>query len=115
MELTRDERDVLQVMGYVYLRNGKDEKALALFEGLEAIDPGDAHTERSLAYVHLRAGRAEEALAAAQKALAIAPKAPENWTMHLVRSRALLALDRSDESRAAAAAFLTFRREHDNG
>ena len=44
-----DATDFLSILGYLYLAHGKCEKAVAVFEALGVLQPGEPRVEASLA------------------------------------------------------------------
>lgn len=60
--LSDDQHDLLRLLGFVYLQNGKPQPAATLFHALHLLDPTDSSITRSLACAYVRSGKAEEAL-----------------------------------------------------
>jgi predicted Zn-dependent protease len=101
-------RDALAIYGHVLLSAKQVEKAHALFAGMRELFPGDAFVTRNLAFTSLASGDANAALALADEARAVGTPA-EAAAMDILRSKALLALGRSDEARASLGRALDWR------
>jgi predicted Zn-dependent protease len=97
--LRREARDALAVYGYLLLSAQQLEKAHAVFKGMRVLFPDDAHVTRSLAVTSLATGDAAAALALADEAQAKATD--EDPALDAVRGKALFALGRAEEARAA--------------
>ena len=104
--MDEENRDVLALMGHLYLRLGQAEKAESLFAALSVLYP--AESKHRLAYVCalLRQKRADTALALLD-AMALTERASPAW--HLLRAQSLAQLNRMAESRAAMARYLDVR------
>ncbi len=74
-----EDSDVLQVLGEVFARQGKLDRALQSFDRAlkHAVDPLPVHVARSRLLVHI--GRAEQAVATLKSALAQAPESDAGW------------------------------------
>ncbi|MFD0669002.1 tetratricopeptide repeat protein [Ramlibacter sp. MAHUQ-53] len=105
--MDKDERSLLRMLAHVLLQNARPEKAAILLSALDVMEPEQPQVLRSLAVSLLRAGKAGQALETLDR-LAIAGGG--DAVFHLLRSQALLALDRSDEAHAAMQAFLAQRK-----
>jgi len=66
---TEDHIDELRVTGYAYIRQGKYEIALNLFEALNIIEPNDVYNAQTLGALYLELERPEDALPYLDKAL----------------------------------------------
>lgn len=66
---TRDQLDDLQNAGYAYIRQGKYEIALPLFEALTVLDPESAYDMETLGALYLQLNNPMKALKVFDKAL----------------------------------------------
>lgn len=101
------EKDVLQLLAYAYLRNARPEKAALLLAALDAVAPGQRKALRALALAQLRSGSPQQALDTLDR---VAMGGGNDAAFHLLRARALAACDRRIEASAAMAACLAIRR-----
>lgn len=105
-QLPTETIELLQVLAFLLLQNGKARDAIAL---LEACDQAGGCQGRSLillAYAHLRADAAETALAVLDRADPLALALP---AYRVVRAQALAAAGRHDEARQAMKAYAATR------
>jgi Flp pilus assembly protein TadD len=93
-----EQKDLLLLLGYLYLRTGKPEQSAILFDVLHALDPADAHAAQSLACACLRSGRAEEAVQVLGSLVEQGNDAP---LTHLLRGQALAQTGRLAEAARA--------------
>ncbi len=84
-----DATDFLSILGYLYLVHGKGEKAVAVFEALGVLQPGEPRVEASLAYAYLLTGRWAKCLHQADRYLKNHPRDGRTKSVQLIRSRAL--------------------------
>jgi predicted Zn-dependent protease len=98
--IRRDARDALAVYGYLLLSAQQTEKAHAVFKGMRVLFPDDTHVTKSLAMTSLATGDAAAALALADEARGKAADS-ELAAIDALRGKALFALGRADEARAA--------------
>ena len=98
--IRRDVRDALAVYGYLLLSAQQSARAHAVFKGMHVLLPDDVHVTKSLAMTSLATGDAAAALALADEART---KAAEDdlAAIDALRGKALFALGRTDEARAA--------------
>lgn len=92
------ERDFLAVIGYVYLQHGDADSAADILGAVLVSRPHDRDVARALAYAHLRMGRFQECLELTDFLLAGEGR-HEPRIVWLMRSRALLGLDRREQAR----------------
>ena len=59
---SREQLAALEILGYVYFRQGRLDQAKAVFEGMLALEPGQARPRKHLAAIALAKGDAGEAL-----------------------------------------------------
>ncbi|NBS63047.1 MAG: hypothetical protein EBT33_01700 [Betaproteobacteria bacterium] len=100
------ERDALALLGGFFLQQGQAERALTVFAGLEALEPGVISHARLVAVAALAAGRPERALIALDR---IALGGQIDAVFHLARAEALSAVGRATEASAAMRAWLSLR------
>ncbi len=93
-----EELDTLDFLAYLFLRNGKWDKALPLYEALVAVDGNNVRRKLALAYVMLRAGREKDAQTLLDWCLTQSDEAPSP-SLVLLRARALWQLGRHEEAR----------------
>jgi len=67
------EMDAINHLGYMCLQQGKLEKALAIYEGMVAIDPGNAVYYMAIGCIFLRQGKSDMALAQFSNAITLNP------------------------------------------
>lgn len=101
-----DESDVLYLLAYVLMQNARPEKAAVLLDALDTLEPGRAQTLQALATAQIRAGRAATALSTLDR---LAMSGGAGALFHLLRSQALGALGRPDESAEAMRTYLQLR------
>jgi len=100
--MTGASREFLSLLGYVFLEHGQGEKAITVFEALQAIDPKDVATSRRLAFAYLLAGRYADCLRHGDAHMDNFPTDPEIDAVRIARGRALWNLGRQNEARRAA-------------
>lgn len=105
--MSRDQQDLLALLGYFYLQNDRPKKAVALLAALNLVAPGNRATLTSLALARLRLGQPKAALASLDE---LAVRGEIDTGFHLLRLRALTALRREREADAARLAYLEARR-----
>lgn len=98
--IRRDVRDALAVYGHLLLSGRQVEKAHALFKGMRVLLPEDIHVVKSLAMTSLATGDAAAALALADEVRGKVGE-QELAAVDALRGKALFALGRTDEARAA--------------
>lgn len=106
MSLTPDARELLSLLAYVYLENNRPEKSAVLLNALRTLGLADNRQLATLALAQLRAGKSEAALATLDL---LALQGGIDASFHLIRSQALLALERRDEAAAAMRAYVALR------
>jgi len=104
-----NQKDFLQVLGYLFLRSGKIGKALVLFEALQQLSPADPQVSRSLCYTYLLTQQYEQALSQADKFLREASEGTSKKIGYLFKSRALWGLGQKEEARRMMTWFLDFK------
>lgn len=106
MPLTSDARELLSLLAYVYLENNRPEKSAVLLNALRTLGLADNRQLATLALAQLRAGKSEAALSTLDL---LAMQGGMDASFHLIRSQALLALERRDEAAAAMRAYVALR------
>jgi predicted Zn-dependent protease len=101
-------RDALAVYGHLLLSCRQFAKAHAVFKGMAVLFPDDALVVRSLGMTSLALGQPEAALTYATRAKSGSAE-EEAVAVELVRARALAALGRESEARAAMGEVLVAR------
>ena len=111
--LTEDEKKTLSVLAFLFFRLGMEDRARRFYETIAELSaPGTPDfrvAKAGLAAAALEAGDAETALREVREALAGGPLSTRDATLHWLRSRALWALGRKEEARAARETFLSMR------
>jgi tetratricopeptide (TPR) repeat protein len=102
--LDRDQVATLTVLGFLFRRLGRPDKAGRLYGALLAFNPKDRDVLAPAAAAALDDGRPEEALALLDQ-LDVADEALKP-ILSLLRAQALSRLDRPEEASAAALAYL---------
>jgi len=69
LKWTEDQVEELRLLGYAYVRQGKYDVALPLFEALCVLNPDSAYDAQTLGALHLQLGNASKALKYFDKAL----------------------------------------------
>lgn len=64
-----DQVDDIRMAGYAYIRQGKYDIALPLFEALVILEPDDPYNSQTLGAIYLQMGKAVEAIKALDMAL----------------------------------------------
>lgn len=111
--LTEDEKKTLSVLAFLFFRMGMEDRARRFYETIAELStpgtPDFRFAKAGLAAAALEAGDAETALREVREALAGGPFSTRDATLHWLRSRALWALGRKEEARAARETFLSMR------
>lgn len=111
--LTEDEKKTLSVLAFLFFRMGMEDRARRFYETIAELSapgtPDFRFAKAGLAAAVLEAGDAETALREVREALAGGPLSSRDATLHWLRSRALWALGRKEEARAARETFLSMR------
>src|SRR5690554_2831507 len=100
------EHEVLWMLGFFYLRNGRADKARVLFDALVRLRPREPRLRQALALTQIRDDKAERALETLDE-LALAGQLDDIF--HLLRAQALHALERPAEAGVAMRAFVAAR------
>lgn len=111
--LTEDEKKTLSVLAFLFFRMGMEDRARRFYETIAELStpgtPDFRFAKAGLAAAALEADDAETALREVREALAGGPLSTRDATLHWLRSRALWALGRKEEARAARETFLSMR------
>lgn len=105
--------EMLQVLGYLYLRFGQYRRALALLQIAAREAPEDPGVLRSLAYALVLNNAPEEALAVIEKLTSLEPSSRQ--AARLLESRALLLQGRTSEARRSFRQFVDQRAQQRGG
>ena len=100
-ELAPEEKELLQVLGYLFLEHDRADRAAKIYGALALFEPHDTYILKCLAYSLLRIGDYRRALAVTDDALASGMSAEDADLLQLIRGRALWNLKRHDEARLA--------------
>jgi predicted Zn-dependent protease len=104
--LNPDQRELLELLGFVFLQNARPEKAEAVFAALVALEPRNARHALRLALAQVRAGKHEAALARLDRLL---ESGDISAAVHLLRGQALARLARGPEAERALRAYVAAR------
>lgn len=93
-------KELLSVLGYLYLQNGNQEKAFTIFAALCELFPEDVKLGLCLGYIQVLRGDYSSAVRRADRFLG-SETGPEETAMGLIiRGRALWGIGRRKEARA---------------
>ena len=111
LELKEEQKEFLTLLGFLYLRYGKWEKARVLFEALQLLYPADPYFARSLSYAYLNLEEYRSALKQAEKLLETARDmgVDEAETACFLKSRALWGLGDQEKARKCIAELLDMK------
>lgn len=104
--LSSDQIELMDLLGFIYLRHGLPDKAAVLLAARQALLPDDPRTLLSLAVAQTRADKPEQALETLEK-LALAGAVDASF--HLVRAQAFHRLGRSADAANAMRAHIALR------
>ena len=93
--------EFLKTLAYIFLRNGKFEKAETLFRVLSHLQPEDKKTLFSFAYTLLQNNQTEEAL----KIIQLFPDRDDCY-LHLLQSKAFWQLGEKEDAKKSMRKFL---------
>lgn len=98
--------ELLNLIGYQHLQNGRPQRALRIFEAMLALEPGNSKFGLAAACASLRCGQAEQAL----ETLDALPKLQTDVALAwLLRGQALTQLGRMAEAARAMRIFIRRR------
>ena len=104
--MTADQRELLELLGFVFLQNARPEKAEAVYAALAALEPRNTRHVLTLALSQVRGGRNEAALERLDRLL---EAGDISAAVHLLRGRALARLGRGPEAERALRAYVAAR------
>ena len=104
--MNTDQRELLELLGFVFLQNARPEKAETLFAALAALEPRNARLAIALALSQVRAGRHDAALERLDRLL---ESGDISAAVHLLRGQALARLGRAPEAERALRAYVAAR------
>lgn len=93
------QRQLLNLLGYFFLRHGQTAKALVLLRAGGRLFPDDTAISRTLAYAELASGHPAEALAAIDRFGKSGGDVSPGSPIQVIRAKALLHLNREAEAR----------------
>jgi Flp pilus assembly protein TadD len=96
----------LALLGHIYLQNARPDKAAVVLSALDVLKPGEPRTLRALALAQLRSDKPNRALDTLDR---LALSGSIDAAFHLLRARALSALQRDAEAAVAMEAYLDVR------
>ena len=105
-------RQVMQMLGALFLQQDMPERALALYGALDAEDPSSPEHLRGMVLSLSNMGRHEQALSALDR-LALAGGVDARF--HLIRAHTLTHLQRPDEAAASMRAFMDLEGRSESG
>ncbi len=108
--LTLQQREILSVLGFLFLEHDRPDRAAILYGALVQSYPDNGYFLKCLAYALLRDEEFDRALAAAEAGLGMGLSAGDVDFLQLVRGRALWNLGQREEARLAIRGVLDRRR-----
>ncbi len=109
MALPAQQREMLVLLAYLFLRHEQADKALVLLRAGARLAAQDPSLLRMLAYAELVAGDPGAALAASDRFVGLGGDGGEGAPIQLIRARALRQLERTTEARDCFRRFLQAR------
>ncbi len=109
--MKEDQKDFLLLLSYLFLKNGKNEKANTLLCALHGIDPEDSRVTLSYCYSSLLSGDYEKALELANVLLGEGNINRYKRLGLFMKSKALWGLGKEEESQYAMNRFLRFKED----
>lgn len=106
--MSKEQKDVLLVLGYLYLQHAKYNQAKIVFEGLLLFFPKDYHIMRSLAYAYLNDGEYEHALEMNEQSRHPLMTKEDHAFFTLLQSKALWRLGKAHEAKQSFNQFLGY-------
>ena len=100
------EATALYLLAFVQLRHARPEKAAAILEALDLLEPGQPRTQLALALAQVRSGQAAAGLQTLER---LRRTGQVSAALHLLRAQALSAQHRRAEASMAMRAFLQLR------
>jgi len=104
--LSPDQRELLELLGFVFLQNARPEKAEAVFAALAALEPRNTRQSLRLALAQVRGGKHEAALTRLDRLL---EAGDISAAVHLLRGQSLARLGRGPEAERALRAYVAAR------
>ncbi len=105
-------KEFLSVLGYLYLQNGREDKAFTVFSALCEFFPDDVRLGLCLGYVQLLNGDFVPAVKRADQFLDSGIDADEKVMGQMIRSRALWGMGRKKEARVITGRLLQTGKEN---
>ena len=100
------QRELLELLGFVFLENARPEKAETVYAALGALDPKNPSYALGLACAQVRGGKPEVALGHLDRML---ERGDISAPVHLLRGQALARLGRAAEAERALRAYVAAR------
>jgi predicted Zn-dependent protease len=104
--VTQDEQELIGLLAYFYLQNGRAEKAEILLTALDILVPNQTWTLSTLAYAQIRANHPDLSLKTLDRLAMIGRM---DAFFHLMRMQALTAQNRPEEAEQARQIYLSLR------
>ena len=104
--MSPDQRQLLELLGFIFLENARNEKAETVYAALAALDPKNPRHVLALACAQVRNGKFEGALANLDRML---ERGDISAPVHLLRGQALARLGRGPEADRALRAYVAAR------
>ncbi|SIO28355.1 type III secretion apparatus assembly chaperone SctY [Halodesulfovibrio marinisediminis] len=99
MKLSKEQRKVIEVLGYTYLRVGQFDKAERIFQGLASLFSNDLKLRRYLAYIATAKGDPASALSLLSECIDPVMMRSDDAPLLLIQAKALWGLGRQSESK----------------
>ena len=108
--MRREYREILQILGYLYLQHAQPGRALAFLLLAARDNRDDPELTETLAYAFLANGDAKQAHTLLERLDRREGRPPDNSPRHLLMSRTLLALGETERARELFRRFAAARR-----
>jgi tetratricopeptide (TPR) repeat protein len=109
-KLTEIEREALILTGHIFLKSGKMNSAISVFEGLEESAPDNPAVLKNLAYAYIYSKRYSDALKRMEKYLTRQDLTPRDRSRGVfMKANALWGMERAEECRKAVEEFIALR------
>ncbi len=110
-EFSAAQKEVLGLMGWFYLVNGKLNLSVDLLTALNHIDPFNSSAIKMLCYAHIKCGNYKKAILYCDRLLELSFTAEEKIVANLLKSRALWGAGHRDEANELMRLVIAGRKE----
>ena len=113
--MNQSHKDILAVLGYFFLCNGKVPKAHAVFKALCELFPDEPRFSKSLSYTHLLMGEYEQAVRQGEKCIRNGSNDADRAACHLLLSKGYRGTGQTEKARYMLNRFMNWReRTHED-